>query len=63
LQLTAVNSQAIKVGISGIIPSASRGVDFGEGNWGDLLPKTYKNNFIHHDFVQFKKQDLLAAVL
>ena len=26
-------------------------------DWGDRPPKTYKSNFIHHDFVQFGKQD------
>jgi len=27
------------------------------GDWGDRLPpKTYKSNFFHHDFLQFRKQ-------
>jgi len=33
-------------------------------DWGNCPPKTYESNFIHHDFVQFKKQHLrLKAIL
>jgi len=26
------------------------------GHWDDCPPKTYENNFIHHDFANFGKQ-------
>jgi len=28
------------------------------GDWSDLPPKTYESNYIHHDFIQFRKKHL-----
>jgi len=36
--------------------AATAGADPGGDEWGDRPPEIFESNFIHHNFLQFRKQ-------
>jgi len=55
MQMRVPCAFAVSVKINDSYRVGSRG---GGGDWGDCPPKNYESNFIHHDFVQFRKNYL-----